>query len=96
MLLSQKTLDATVNGEIDRVNRRRRPFAFVFHKDFRFARVTLNFNPGGAFDIEGFHRSLRARGITWKTTRVGRDYMVYHDFSKPFTLPEPASAPPVR
>lgn len=73
----------------DRVNRRRERFAFIFDKEFRIPRIALNFNPRGAFDVDLFHEFLDRRGITWKTARVGEDYLVYYDFSPPFNLPEP-------
>ncbi|HEY2989132.1 MAG TPA: glycosyltransferase family 39 protein [Candidatus Binatia bacterium] len=71
---------------IDRVNRRGVVPAFVFDKDYQLAQVALHFNPKGAFDVAGFHEFLKRSGITYKTTPVGRDYIVYHGFSKPFRL----------
>ncbi|MBU0673281.1 MAG: glycosyltransferase family 39 protein [Proteobacteria bacterium] len=76
------------NEVVDRVNRRGMPLAIVFDKDYRMHQIALNFNPEGAFDLEGFIRFLQDNQITYKVTPVGRDYVVYHDFSKHFPLPE--------
>ncbi|MBI1784645.1 glycosyltransferase family 39 protein [Candidatus Sumerlaeota bacterium] len=79
---------------IDRVNRQGLPFAFVSDKDYKLPRIALNFNPRGAFDMEGFQRFLQANGILYEITRVGRDYVVWHNFSKHFNIPDPYHAPP--
>jgi hypothetical protein len=74
---------------IDRVNRQAVPLAVVFDKEYKLPKIALNFNPKGAFDLEGFHRFLRQHQINYRITPVGQDYIVYHSFSKPFSLPDP-------
>jgi 4-amino-4-deoxy-L-arabinose transferase-like glycosyltransferase len=71
---------------IDRVNRKGVPLTFVFDKEYKLAKVALRFNPQGAFDLAGFHEFLRLNRIVYKITPVGQDYIVYHGFSKHFTL----------
>jgi 4-amino-4-deoxy-L-arabinose transferase-like glycosyltransferase len=74
---------------IDRVNSKGATPAFVFDKEYKLAKVALRFNPQGAFDLAGFHGFLRRNRISYQTTRVGDDYIVYHGFSKHFLLPDP-------
>ncbi len=74
---------------IDRVNRRGIPLAMVFDKDLKLPRITFEFNPQAGFDVDGFHDFLRQSQITYHSTPVGQSYIVYHDFSKPFSLPDP-------
>jgi hypothetical protein len=74
---------------IDRVNRRGVPLAVIFDKEFKFHKIVANFNPDAVFDLDGFHEFLRQSEIVYRTTRVGDGYVVYHDFSKRFALPDP-------
>lgn len=74
---------------IDRVNRRGIPLTVVFDKEYKLPQIALRFNPEGAFDLAGFHEFLRQNQITYQITPVGRDYIVYHDFSQHFLLPDP-------
>jgi hypothetical protein len=74
---------------IERVNRRGVPLAVVFDKEYKLHKIAANFNPQAAFDLDGFHEFLRRSQIVYRTTPVGKDYVVYHDFSKPFALPDP-------
>lgn len=74
---------------IDRVNRRGIPLTVVFDKEYKLPQIALKFNPQGAFDVAAFHEFLRQNQITYKTTPVGQDYIVYHDFSQQLFLPDP-------
>jgi hypothetical protein len=84
----------TYNQEvIERVNRKGVPLTVVFDKEYRMPRIALNFNPNAAFDLAGFHRFLEQNQIAYQITPVGEDYIVYHDFSKRFSIPDPYRVP---
>ena len=74
---------------IDRVNLKGMPLAVVFDKEYKLPQIAQQFNPEGAFDLAGFHEYMRQQQITYQATPVGRDYVVYHGFSKHFALPDP-------
>jgi hypothetical protein len=74
---------------IDRVNRRGMPLTVVFDREYKMPQIVLNFNPEVAFDLAGFRQFLHQNQITYQITPVGEDYIVYHDFSKRFTIPDP-------
>jgi len=78
---------------IERVNRRGMPLAVVFDREYKMPLIVANFNPQAAFDLAGFHQFLEQNKITYEVTPVGEDYIVYHDFSKRFTIPDPYSNP---
>jgi 4-amino-4-deoxy-L-arabinose transferase-like glycosyltransferase len=74
---------------VERVNHQNVPLTVVFDKAYKLPQIALNFNPQGAFDVEGFHQFLRQNNINYRITPVGRDYLVYHGFSEPIRLPDP-------
>jgi hypothetical protein len=78
---------------IDRVNHQGFPLAIVFDKEYKLTKITPNFYPQGAFDLDGFHESLRKAHIGYRITPAGQDYIVYHDFSKAVMLAEPNNPP---
>jgi 4-amino-4-deoxy-L-arabinose transferase-like glycosyltransferase len=73
----------------DRINNKGVSPAFVFDKEHKLAQAARHFNPDGGFDVGGFHEFLRQNRIAYQISPVGRDYVVYHGFSKHFTLPDP-------
>jgi 4-amino-4-deoxy-L-arabinose transferase-like glycosyltransferase len=78
---------------IERVNRKGMPLTVVFDREYKMPQIALNFNPMGAFDLAGFHQFLQQNKITYQRTPVGEDYIVYHNFSKHFSIPDPYTDP---
>lgn len=82
--------DRDYNVEVyDRVNRRHSSLVALFHKDFLFTKIMLRIDPEKAFELDEFHAYLKSDGISYEVTPVGKDYIVYHKFSKQLYLRDP-------
>jgi len=70
-----------------RVDEEHMPLAIVFDQEYKYVEVVRHFRPEAEFPLVEFFQWLKDRGIRFEKALIGKDYVVYYNFSESFPIP---------